>query len=142
MTRKLLLLVGLLFVPVSPALAEDASGDMMQTISDLRSQSDDKEKIDSLGATRVELSQIRTWLGDATNAMQEEAEEKARRIFARTRAQLRLVDQLIALSKVQDRVRKLERGLSEARQAAAAAKSELEEKRARLRALKMRAKGQ
>jgi len=141
--RKLLAMVGLTLLSSLPAMAdEEESGDLKQSVSDLSAQTDDKEKMDTLGATRVEVSQIRNWISDATNSIKEEAERKTRRIFERIRAQLKLVDQLIALSKVEDEASKLEQQVSAVKQKAAAAKSELEEKRAKLRALKMKEKGE
>jgi hypothetical protein len=142
--RKLLALAGLTLLLSLPAMAdeEETTGDLTQSVSDLSSQTDDKEKMDALGATRVEVSQIRSWISDATNSIKEEAERKTRRIFERIRAQLKLVDQLIALSKLEDEASKLEQQVSETKQKAAAAKSELEEKKAKLRALKMREKGE
>lgn len=143
MKRKLLAMVGLTLLSSLPAMAdEEESGDLKQSVSDLSAQTDDKEKMDTLGATRVEVSQIRNWISDATNSIKEEAERKTRRIFERIRAQLKLVDQLIALSKVEDEASKLEQQVSAVKQKAAAAKSELEEKRAKLRALKMKEKGE
>jgi chromosome segregation ATPase len=136
-------MVGLTLLSSLPAMAdEEESGDLKQSVSDLSAQTDDKEKMDTLGATRVEVSQIRNWISDATNSIKEEAERKTRRIFERIRAQLKLVDQLIALSKVEDEASKLEQQVSAVKQKAAAAKSELEEKRAKLRALKMKEKGE
>jgi len=119
-------------------LATAAESDLSQTISDLRAQADDKEKMDALGATRVELSQIRTWLNDATNAVKEEAEEQCRRVFDRVRAQLKLVDELTALSKIEDEAQRLEQSIAKIKQRYQAAKSQLDEKKAELRALKLK----
>jgi replicative DNA helicase len=118
-----------------PALGEE--GDLKQTVSDLTSQTTDKEKMDALGATRVELSQVRGWLNDATNAIKEEAEAKTRRLFELVRAQLKLVDELVALSKLEDEASKLTAQISAVKQKLSTAKNELDEKKAKLRALKM-----
>jgi len=143
-TRKLLV-TGLALLLSMPAWAEedeDSSQDLKQSISDLSSQTDDKEKMDGLGSSNVELSQIRGWISDATNSIKEEAEQKARRCFELVRAQLKLVDQLIALSKVEDAANKLEQQVNEAKQKVGAATKKLQDRQAKLRALKMMEKGQ
>jgi len=119
-----------------PAFAGE--GDLQQTVSDLTSQTADKEKMDDLGATRVELSQVRGWLNDATNAIKEEAEGTTRRLFELVRAQLTLIDELTALSKVEDEASRLLQQISQVKATLSAAKSELDEKKAKLRALKMK----
>jgi chromosome segregation ATPase len=120
----------------APAQAEDA--DLQQTLSDLTSQTADKEKMDTLGATRVELSQTRGWLDAATNAIKEEAEEKCRRFFDLVRAQLKLLDELIALSKLEEEANQLDQAIAAAQQNFQAAKSQLEDKQAQIRALKIK----
>jgi hypothetical protein len=120
----------------APAQAEDA--DLQQTLSDLTSQTADKEKMDTLGATRVELSQTRGWLDAATNAIKEEAEEKCRRFFDLVRAQLKLLDELIALSKLEEEANQLDQAIAAAEQNFRAAKSQLEDKQAQIRALKIK----
>lgn len=125
------------FVLLLAGAAWAEEGDLKQTVSDLTSQTADKEKMDALGATRVELSQIRGWLNDATNAIKEEAEAKTRRLFELVRAQLKLVDELVALSKLEDEASKIEQQMSAVKQKLSTAKNELDEKKAKLRALKM-----
>jgi len=120
----------------APAQAEDA--DLQQTLSDLTSQTADKEKMDTLGATRVELSQTRGWLDAATNAIKEEAETKCRRFFDLVRAQLKLLDELIALSKLEEEANQLDQAIAAAQQNYQAAKSQLEDKQAQIRAMKMK----
>lgn len=132
---RTLLAGALVLLLASPALAEE--DDLQQTVSDLTSQTTDKEKMDTLGATRVELSQIRGWLNDATNAIKEEAKGKTRRLFELVRAQLKLVDELVALSKIDDEASRLQQQISQVKAKLSASKSELEEKKATLRALKM-----
>jgi hypothetical protein len=119
----------------SPALAED--DDLNRTVSDLSGQAGDKEKMDSLGAAKIEISQMRGWLDAAVNAIKEDTKQKARRMFELVRAQLTLVDGLVSLSKAKDELGRLEQESSRARQALGKAKSKLEEKRAELRALKI-----
>ena len=138
MTRTLVAVVLIVLLAPAQALAEDA--DLQRTISDLSSQTSDKEKMDALGATKVELSQIRGWLNDATNAVKEEAEKKCRRLFELVRAQLKLVDELITLSKIDDEARRLEQAIAGAQKKHQAAKNQLDDKVAKLRALKMKEK--
>ena len=133
--RKLIA-VAFVLLMAGPVVAEDA--DMQQTVTDLTSQTADKEKMDDLGATRVELSQVRGWLNDATNAIKEEAGAKARRLFELVRSQLKLIDELIALSKIEDEASKLQQQISVAKQKLSGAKNTLNEKQAQLRALKMK----
>ena len=120
---------------VPAALAEDA--DLKQTIADLTAQSRDKERLDARGAVKIELNQIRTWISEAQNAIDEKKEKLCREIFDRVRAQLRLVDELVALSQLEAEARRLEQGLASARNGAAAAKRKLEDRQAQLRALKI-----
>jgi 6-pyruvoyl-tetrahydropterin synthase len=120
---------------VPAALAEDA--DLKQTTADLTAQSRDKERLDTRGAVKIELDQIRTWLSEAQNAINEKKEKLCREIFDRVRAQLKLVDELVALSQLEAEAKRLEQGLANARKAAANAKSKLEERQAQLRALKI-----
>jgi len=134
-TRTLAAL-SLVLLLAAPARAEES--DMKHTVLDLTAQASDKEKMDSLGATKVELSQIRGWLNDATNAIKEEAEKKTKRLFELVRAQLVLVQELVSQSKIKDEADKLEQEVSQVRQKAAAAKHTLEEKQAQVRALKMK----
>lgn len=118
-----------------PALAED--DDLNRTVTDLSGQAADKEKMDTQGAAKVEVSQMRGWLDAALNAIKEDAKKKARRMFELVRAQLKLVDGLITLSRAKQELAALERERGQLRQAASKAKSQLEEKRAQLRALKI-----
>lgn len=134
MIRKLSPLV-LVLLLAAPARAED--DDLNRTVTDLSGQAGDKEKMDALGAAKVELSQMRGWLDNAVNAIKEDAKKKARRMFELVRAQLKLVDGLISLSKAKDELSRLERERGQLRQALGKAKSQLEEKRAQLRALKI-----
>lgn len=131
-------LVALFFVLLLASLARAEESDLKQTVSDLSSQTGDKEKMDTLGATRVALSQIRGWLNDATNAIKEEAEQKTKRLFELVRAQLKLVDELISLSTLKQEADRVEGEIAQLGQKAAAAKGKLEEKQARIRALKMK----
>ena len=131
-----LLAGALVLLLTGPAFAGE--GDLQQTVSDLTSQTADKEKMDDLGATRVELSQVRGWLNDATNAIKEEAEGTTRRLFELVRAQLTLIDELTALSKVEDEASRLLQQISQVKATLSAAKSELDEKKAKLRALKLK----
>lgn len=118
-----------------PALAED--DDLNRTVTDLSGQAGDKEKMDTQGAAKVEVSQMRGWLDAALNAIKEDAKKKARRMFELVRAQLKLVDGLITLSRAKQELATLERERGQLRQAVSKAKSQLEEKRAQLRALKI-----
>jgi chromosome segregation ATPase len=120
----------------TPALAEDV--DLNQTLADLGSQVGDKERMDRLGATKVELNQVRGWLTDATNAVKENAAKKARRLFDLVRSQIRLVDQLIVASQVEDEATRVEREIERTRQDLARLKGQLEDKQTQIRALKMR----
>lgn len=133
--RKLFVVAGLSLLCAGTAHADVA--DLKQSLSDLRSQADDKEKMDTLGATKVELSQVSGWLDDATNAIKLEAEKKARRFFTLVRAQLKLVDQLVVLAKLQQEAKKLEADISGLKEQKASAKSQLEDKRVQLKALQM-----
>lgn len=126
--------LALLAVASSPALADE--GDLQQTLSDLSAQVDDKQRLDTEGAVKVELSQARSWLNDATNAVKEKKTKLARKIFDRIRAQLKMMDQRIALSQVQAELRKLEQALQNARKGLAAARKELENKRVQLKVMK------
>ena len=135
--RNAALIVGLLMLIGTSALAEEAS-DLKQTISDLQSQAADKDRMDEHRATRVELSQVQGWLNDATNAVREEATAKCRRLFDLVRAQFKLIDELVALSKLNHQIQTVKATIAKAQQAAETAKGELENKKAKLRALKRR----
>jgi multidrug resistance efflux pump len=122
------------------ALVGDARGDaadLKQANADLSSQAKDKTRMDTLGAAKIELSQIGTWLDEASNAVKEDDEEKCRKALDRIRAQLALVDQQVALSQLEGRAKQLDAAVAEARKAGAAAKRELEDKQAKLRAIKI-----
>lgn len=125
----------LLAVLAPAALAEDA--DLKQTIADLTAQARDKERLDTRGAVKIELNQMRTWISEAQNAVDEKKEKLCRQIFDRVRAQLKLVDELVALSQVEAEAKRLDQGLASARKAAEAAKRKLEDRQAQLRALKI-----
>jgi len=131
--RKLFVVIGLSLCCAGSARADVA--DLQQTLSDLRSQAGDKEKMDVLGATKVELSQISGWLNDATNAVKLEAGKKARRFFNLVRVQIKLVDQLVTLSKLQQRAKQLEDNISGLKQQMASAKGQLEDKRVQIKVL-------
>lgn len=133
--QKLFVIAGLSLLFAGSARADVA--DLKQTLSDLRSQAGDKEKMDTLGATKVELSQISGWLDDATNAVKLEADKKARRFFTLVRAQLKLVDQLVALATLQKEAKKVASEISGLKAQMASAKNQLEDKRIQLKALKM-----
>ncbi|HEY3354331.1 MAG TPA: hypothetical protein VGQ83_13850 [Polyangia bacterium] len=135
MTRRLLTL-GVLLLLAAPARGEDT--DLTQTISDLGSQAGDKEKIDTLGASKVEISQIRGWLTDATNAVQQSAAKKARRLFDLVRAQMRLVERLVAAAQLEHEAARLDREITRTRQSVASLKEKLDDRRAQLRASKQR----
>ena len=139
MKRKLSLVLGTLCATVlllsTPARAED--DDLNRTVSDLSGQAGDKEKMDAKGAAKVEISQMRGWLDAALNAIKEDAKKKARRMFELVRAQLKLVDGLITLSRAKNELAALEQERTQLRQAVGKAKSQLEDKRAQLRALKI-----
>lgn len=132
----ILLLLPLLLIAVAGA----ETADLEQTVTDLNSQTDDKERMDTLGSSKVEINQIRTWLSDAANAIKEEDETKCRKVFERARIQLKLIDEQVALSKLDEQARGLEQQVSAIKQKADAAKRQLEEKQAKLRALKMMGK--
>jgi hypothetical protein len=127
------LAVLLLLVASAPALAADA--DLKQTVTDLSAQTDDKERLDTAGAVKVEISQLRTWLNEATNAIKEDKEKICRELFERSRAQLKLVDQLAALAQLENEAKKLEDAVSSARKGMQAARRKLEDKQVQLRAL-------
>jgi len=135
-----LILLGLVGLLAAPAWAEEPA-DLEQTITDLSSQTGDKERIDRLGATKVEVNQIRTWLTTATNSVKENAAKVARRFFDLIRAQMKLVDQLISLSQIDNEAVRLEREVAKTKQRIATMTGQLEEKRVQLRALKMREGG-
>jgi hypothetical protein len=138
-TLRLVLLAMVTLLTV-PARAEEPA-DLEQTITDLNSQTGDKERIDTQGATRVELSQIRGWLTNATNAVKENAAKVARRFFDLVRAQMKLVDQLIALAQVDAEATRLEREAAKTKERITTMTTQLEEKRVQLRALKLRESG-
>jgi hypothetical protein len=121
----------------APAWADEPA-DLDQTITDLNSQTGDKERIDKEGATKVEISQIRGWLTNATNAVKEHAAKAARRFFDLVRAQMKLVDQLIAVAQVDSEATRLERDVAKTKDRIAKMTTQLEEKRVQLRALKLR----
>jgi predicted nucleic acid-binding Zn-ribbon protein len=125
-----------LLLLAAPARGEDT--DLTQTISDLGSQAGDKEKIDTLGASKVEISQIRGWLTDATNAVQQSAAKKARRLFDLVRAQMRLVERLVAAAQLEHEAARLDREITRTRQSVASLKEKLDDRRAQLRASKQR----
>jgi hypothetical protein len=135
-TLRLVLLAMVVLVAV-PAWADEPA-DLDQTITDLNSQTGDKERIDKEGATKVELSQIRGWLTNATNAVKEHAAKAARRFFDLVRAQMKLVDQLIGVAQMDAEAARLEREVIKTKERIARMTSQLEEKRIQLRALKLR----
>jgi hypothetical protein len=132
--RMVLLLVVALALPVTTAFAEQ--GDLSQAIADLGAQARDKARLDTLGAVTIELNEINTWLREATNAVKEEQEPRCRRSLNRVRAQLSLVDQLIALSQLRAQQQRADKQLVRAGRKAAKAKQDLEERRANLKAMK------
>jgi len=131
-----LVALGLLLLLAAPAMAEEA--DLEQTISDLGSQAADKERIDTLGAGKVEISQIRGWLTDATNAVKAKAVKAARRLFDLVRTQMKLVDQLVATSQVEKETARLQRDIRQTKSRIEDLTAKLGEKRSRLRAMKLR----
>ena len=133
--RPILMAVALLLA--APARAEEPA-DLEHTIADLNSQAGDKERIDKEGATKVELSQIRGWLTNATNSIKENAVKVARRFFDLIRSQMKLVDQLISLSQIDGEAARLERDVAKTKQNISSMTLQLEEKRIQLRALKLR----
>ena len=116
------------------------SSDLAQSISDLDSQTNDKERMDTHAAARVQLSEIRTWLGEARNAVKEEEEETCRRIFDRVRLQLKLVDRVIELSSLRAQLDKANGMLQAAKAKLEQTQTTLAKKKATLRALKMKEK--
>ena len=139
MTLRLVLL-GLVGLTAAPAWAEEPA-DLAQTITDLGSQTGDKERIDTQSATKVEISQIRGWLTNAANSVKENTAKVARRFFDLIRAQMKLVDQLISLSQIESEAARLEREVAKTKQRIGTMTGQLEEKRVQLRALKMREGG-
>ena len=136
MTLRLILLAMVVLL-AAPAWAEEPA-DLDQTITDLNSQTGDKERIDKEGATKVELSQIRGWLTNATNAVKEHAAKAARRFFDLVRAQMKLVDQLIVVAQLDSEASHLEREVAKTKERIVRMTTQLEEKRIQLRALKLR----
>lgn len=135
-TSALIIVLLLLVSPVS--LADE--GDLKQTIDDLTAQTADKQRLDEHGATQVEISHIQTWISDATNAVKEDEPKKCRRAFNRIREQLKLVDELIKLSKLEASATGLEELIARITRANETNKSQLLDKEAKLRALKMQKK--
>jgi vacuolar-type H+-ATPase subunit D/Vma8 len=135
-----LVLPAMMMLLAAPAWAEEPA-DLEQTITDLNSQTGDKERIDTQGATKVEISQIRGWLTNATNSVKEKTAKVARRFFDLVRAQMKLVDQLISLSQIESEADRLEREVAKTKQRIGTMTGQLEEKRVQLRALKMREGG-
>jgi len=130
----------LAFLWTPPAHASEAR-DLEQTIQDLHSLADAKEKLDRHGAARVELAEIRTWLRAATNAVKEEAEKAARRHLDLVRAQVRLIDRIISLSKLEHEAKRLDHEIESTKKRIEGLTAELEEKRVKLRAMKLRETG-
>lgn len=126
-----------LLLTALPGSARADSADLKQAIADLSSQAKDKTRMDTLGASKVELSQIGTWLDEASNAVKEDEEQKCRKALDRSRAQLALIDQQIALSQLEAQAKQAESALAEAQREVAKAKRELDDKTAKARALKM-----
>jgi vacuolar-type H+-ATPase subunit D/Vma8 len=131
-----LVAVAVVLLAVAPAWAEDA--DLEQTISDLGSQAGDKERIDALGAAKVEINQIRGWLTDASNAVKQSHAKKARRVFDFVRAEMKLVERLIAVSQLENEAARLERDVAQTKREVAALKDKLIERRTELRVAKTR----
>ncbi len=134
------ILVASLVLAAAAATVRAESGDLKQTITDLTGQSEDKRRLDTTGAARLELEQLRGWLSDATNAVKEEKEKLCRQIFDRIRGQLGLIDQLISLGQAEAEAKKLEQALASAQKGLAAAKRKLDDRRVQLRALKLNSK--
>ncbi len=132
--RTCLLSLMLLLLSAPAAWAQDE--DLPQTIADLSSQTADKERLDTLGTARIEINQIRVWLTEATNAIKEDEEEMCRLILQRVRAQLRLVDELILQSQLKADLQRLEKALVTAKRVFQDAKRSLEDKLAKIRAMK------
>lgn len=128
----------LLLSMLAPRLASADATDLLQTIRDLRAQARDKARLDSAGAARIELNEVDGWLGDATNAAQEDKEELARRIFDRVRTQLALVDQLVELARLERKVSASRDRLEALRDANGDAKRRLADANARIRAHKIK----
>jgi len=102
-----LILLGLVGLLAAPAWAEEPA-DLEQTITDLSSQTGDKERIDRLGATKVEVNQIRTWLTTARLGEGERGQGGAPLLRPDPGAD-ELVDQLISLSQIDNEAVRLER---------------------------------
>jgi hypothetical protein len=105
-------------------------------LTDLSAQTDDKQRLDTRGACKVELSHARAWLTDADNAIREDEPELARKAFDRVRAQLKMLDQRIALSQLQAQLGRIEQALQKARAGLEQAKNQLVDKRVKLKVLK------
>jgi chromosome segregation ATPase len=136
-TRAGLALTATLLLSALGGAARAGDADLKQAIADLSAQAKDKARMDTLGASKVELSHIGTWLDEASNAVKEEAEEKCRKALDRVRAQIALVDQQVALSQLEAKAKRLDAALADANKALSAAKRELEDKQAKMRAMKM-----
>ena len=134
--HKSLLAALLLTVLVSSAVAVADETDLNQTVSDLTSQVNDKRRLDRRQAASVEISQCKSWLADAANAIKEERVEQSRRLFVQVRVQLQLIDQLIALAELRHQEQRLNERLDAARQRVARAQRRLKAKEARLARLK------
>jgi hypothetical protein len=133
----LMLSAALALLTTLPGPARGDATDLKQTIADLSSQAKDKTRMDTLGVAKIELSQVRTWLDDASNAVKEDEEEKCRKALDRIRAQIELVDQLVVLSQLEAQAKRVAAALAKAEKALSEAQRELEDKRAKVRALRM-----
>ncbi len=133
--RRGLFVVGVALLLASTARAED--GDLEQTIADLNGQASDKERIDQQGVARVEISQVRGWLTDATNSVRQKTPKKARRFFDLVRSQMKLIDQLVKVAAVENEAARLEREVGAVGKQNANLRRELDEKRVKVRALRM-----
>jgi hypothetical protein len=127
----------LVVVLLLPAAANAGDDDLKQTIADLTGQTRDKERMDTLGAVKIEISDARTWLAAASNAVKESDEDKCRQLLTRIRLQLVLIDQLVGLSQIKARAEKLTKEIRDVHASVRSAKTELEQKQAKVRALKM-----
>jgi uncharacterized membrane protein YgaE (UPF0421/DUF939 family) len=128
--------LGLLLLVSVPVHAEEP--DLEQTITDLGSQASDKERLDAFGAGKVEISQIRGWLTDATNAVKRNAVKTARQCFELVRAQMKLVDQLVAVAQAEHEAARLDKEIAAAKSRIGHLTARLAEKRSQLRAVKLR----
>lgn len=135
-TKALLFLASLILCGVGRLPAATAGeADLLQMTADLGAQADDKERMDPLGGAQAEINQIRVWLSEANTAIKDGRESQARRIIDRARAQLKLVDQVVVLSKINAEIKKMKKAMKLAREAAQRTRTKLKSIQARAQKL-------